>query len=92
MKNVLPNKGELAGVTLATCLILLIPLLAMPFTEEVRWGVGDFLVMGMLLLVAGCLIVTSTHAWKGARLVLPGILLILSFLIIWAELAVGLFS
>jgi hypothetical protein len=37
------------GVALATALILLVPLLAMQFTDEVAWGVFDFVVAGTLL-------------------------------------------
>ena len=37
------------GVALATAFILLVPLLAMQFTDEVAWGVFDFAVAGALL-------------------------------------------
>ncbi len=33
--------------------LLTIPLVAMQFTDEVRWSVGDFVVMGLLLLGLG---------------------------------------
>ena len=40
-----------------TCLgLLLIPFVAMQFTNEVAWTASDFLVMGMLLLSVGFLI------------------------------------
>jgi hypothetical protein len=37
----------------ATGLLLLLPLVAMQFTEEVDWGVGDFVIFGSLLVAAG---------------------------------------
>lgn len=36
-------------------LLLVLPLVAMQFTDEVRWGSGDFLLFGILLLGSGIL-------------------------------------
>jgi hypothetical protein len=41
------------GVARATALILLLPLLAMQFSDEVVWGPGDFVAAGVLLFSAG---------------------------------------
>lgn len=73
--------------------LLLIPLIAMQFTGEVNWTVFDFLVMGVLLLSAGFGIQYILKKQKGREK--KGIyilLLILAFLLIWAELAVGIFG
>ena len=35
--------------------LLMIPLIAMQFTDEVNWQVGDFLIMGTVLLSLGLL-------------------------------------
>jgi hypothetical protein len=43
-------------VALATALILLLPLVAMQFTDEVDWGVADFIVAGALLGGTGLLL------------------------------------
>lgn len=40
-------------ITLATTFILLLPLLAMQFTDEVAWDLADFAVAGALLFGAG---------------------------------------
>jgi hypothetical protein len=45
-----------ARVALATALILLVPLVAMQFTDEVDWGVADFAVAGALLGGTGLLL------------------------------------
>jgi hypothetical protein len=45
-----------ARVALATALILLVPLVAMQFTDEVDWGVADFAVAGALLGGTGFLL------------------------------------
>ena len=43
-------------VGLATALILLVPLVAMTFTDEVNWGPGDFVLAGILLGGSGLLL------------------------------------
>ena len=50
----------------AAGLLLLLPLVAMQFTEEVDWGVGDFVIFGSLLVAAGVtfeLVVRKTGDW-----------------------------
>lgn len=83
----------LCVVALVTALLLCIPFVAMRFTNEVRWTAGDFAVGAALLLSAGTAIVVGLHratsAWS-RRLVVAGVLLVL--MLVWAQLAVGLFS
>ncbi len=84
---------SLPFVALITTLILLVPLVAMQFTEEVQWSVSDFLVMGALLLGTGMILVRvlrqSAHiAYRAAM----GLAIGATFLMIWANLAVGLIS
>jgi hypothetical protein len=43
-------------VTLATALILMLPLVAMQITDEVAWGVADFVFAGALLAGTGLLL------------------------------------
>jgi hypothetical protein len=43
-------------VALATAFILLVPLVAMQFTDEVAWGVADFVFAGALLAGTGLLL------------------------------------
>jgi len=78
-------------VLLGTAAILLVPLLAMQFTQEVRWSGADFAVAAVLLLGAGFLLQWLLRTLAGrARLAALG-LLALAFAAIWAELAVGVF-
>ena len=74
-------------------MLLLIPFVAMQFTEEVQWNMADFVIMGTLLSVTG---ITCDLAWqkisgKYTRIFVC-ILVLLAFLLIWAELAVGVFG
>ncbi|MFY0643644.1 MAG: hypothetical protein JXR19_04190 [Bacteroidia bacterium] len=71
-------------------LLLLIPLIAMQFTDEVNWNLFDFVVAAVLLLVAAFVI---SLAWNKAKYRLLTIFaIILLFALLWAELAVGLFG
>ncbi|MBD7941114.1 hypothetical protein [Brevundimonas guildfordensis] len=76
----------------AVGMVLLTPLVAMQFTQEVGWGLEDFLFAGVLLVGAGLLLelVLWTVRAPWARLVLAG-LIGLAVLTIWAEAAVGIF-
>ncbi len=74
-------------------LLLALPALAMQFTREVDWTASDFLVMGALLTVLG-LGIEAVMRWLTnwpARLAAV-VVVVLMFLAIWAELAVGIFG
>ena len=78
---------------LATAALLSIPFIAMQFTAEVDWDLADFLIMGVLLFGTGTLIEVVLRKVKSIinRLIICGVVL-LAFLLIWAELAVGIFG
>jgi hypothetical protein len=73
--------------------LLLIPLLAMQFTNEVNWSVSDFVIMGGLLFGTGLLCELIMRKVKSVtnRMIICGAVLFVFFLI-WVELAVGLFN
>ena len=79
-------------VLLATLAILLVPAVAMRFTDEVNWGPGDFLAGGALLAGTGLAYVLAKRRIAGRPgRVLLGALLAFGLLLVWAELAVGIF-
>lgn len=87
-----PNK-RLNGILIAIPLLLLIPLIAMQFTEEVKWGLLDFIVMGILLTGVGLGFEFIMRKVKTTKLrIAISIALFLVFFLIWAELAVGIFG
>ncbi|PWK21015.1 hypothetical protein [Xanthomarina spongicola] len=92
MKIMTKNK-RLIIILLAIPLILLFPLIAMQFSSEVNWSLVDFLVMGILLLGFGFMleIVLRKVSKKKIRIALIAIIFI-AFLLIWAELSVGIFG
>jgi peptidoglycan/LPS O-acetylase OafA/YrhL len=79
-------------IALVTGLVLLIPLIAMQFTDEVDWGLGDFVVMGALLFGMGSLFVLAARKVREKYWPVVGIALALVLLYLWAELAVGIFT
>lgn len=84
---------RLTALLSAAAFLLLIPLIAMQFTDEVQWSLFDFVIMGVLLMGTGllCELVLRNVKKFGSRLILCGFILI-TFLLIWAELAVGIFG
>ena len=86
-------RSRLLGVALATALLLLVPAIAMQFTSEVAWGPGDFVVAAVLLFGAGALAVLALSRVQGRvrRAAVVGAIAG-GLALVWAELAVGLFS
>ena len=89
----LTQNKRLAGIVLTIAILLLIPFLAMQFTNEVNWSVSDFMVAGVLLRGTGLLCELVMRKVKNikTRLAICGVIL-LALLIIWIELAVGIFG
>ena len=82
----------LLGVALVTCLLLLVPAVAMHYTTEVSWGLSDFAAAAALVFAAGTLIVLGVRRFSTTiHCVSVVVLVALAFLLAWAELAVGLF-
>ena len=84
---------RLTSILLTIPLLLLIPFLAMRYTAEVNWTLADFVVAGFLLLVAGLLVelVLRKVTTRRNRILLC-LTIVLVFLLVWAELAVGIFG
>jgi hypothetical protein len=72
-------------------LLLLLPLVAMQFTDEVGWDVVDFAVFGAMLFVAGGTYelvarMTGDNAYRAAS----GVALATAFILVWLSLGVGI--
>ena len=78
---------------ISTVLLLLIPLIAMQFTNQVNWAPSDFIVAAILLLSTGFAIdfVIKKVLTKKYRITLSAIIVVM-LLLVWAELAVGIFG
>ena len=84
---------RLLFLSLAVIAILTIPLIVMQFNKDVRWTGLDFWVAGFLLsaTVLGIDLILRKIPNKNAR-VFSLLLVVIALLLIWAELAVGIFG
>lgn len=84
---------RLSGIMLFVVFLLLIPLIAMQFTDEVDWGLADFIIMGILLVGTGLICELIMRKVKNVDYRIGIIILLLAGLfLIWAELSVGIFG
>lgn len=86
------NKRLIIILSVATGL-LLIPLIAMQFSNEVDWKPLDFTIMGLLLFGTGllCELVLRKVTSITNRIIICAVILGV-FFVTWAELAVGIFG
>jgi peptidoglycan/LPS O-acetylase OafA/YrhL len=89
---ILKNK-RLTIILLTALLLLLMPLIAMQFASGVNWTLFDFIAAGVLLFGTGLLcelVLQKVKKTEYRIAICAGILILL--LIIWAELAIGIFG
>ncbi|MEY8848528.1 hypothetical protein AB9K26_06920 [Psychroserpens sp. XS_ASV72] len=72
--------------------MLLIPFIAMQFTEEVQWSLFDFIVAGILLFVFLFLGALFLQLKKPLLKYVAVLALVILFVLLWLELAVGIFG
>jgi len=89
---IIENK-RFIGIVLIIVFLLLTPLIAMQFTNEVNWNLADFVVAGVLLFGTSliCEVVMRKVKETNHRIILCAAILV-ALLLIWIELAVGLFG
>ena len=86
----MPNK-VIVRISIGTAFILLIPLIAMQFTDEVDWDLFDFAFMGTLLFGTGLTYELVTR--KASNVVYRvgvGVAVTAAFLLVWVNGAVGI--
>ena len=87
---IMQNKN-IIRIMLATAFILLLPLLAMQFTDEVVWDWADFAVGGALLFAAGLMYeLVARTIDKIVYRVAVGVAVVAALLLVWMNLAVGI--
>jgi hypothetical protein len=86
-----PVMKRLILIVFAAASILLVPLLAMQFTNEVAWDLADFAVAGVLLVGTGLMYEMSARKLSNVRYrAVVGVALAVALFLIWVELAVGI--
>jgi len=92
-KVLIRQNKRLIWILLTVGLLLLIPLIAMQFTDEVNWTLPDFIAAAVLLPGTGLLCEFVLKKVKKTKYRIAICLAILAaLLLIWAELAVGIFG
>ena len=95
MKNkltpILTHNKNILLIALAVALILLVPLIAMQFSDDVDWSIFDFAVAGGLLFGTGLAyeLLTRKSGISEYRAAL-GVALAGALLLVWINLAVGI--
>ena len=80
------------SIIITIVVLLLIPLIAMQFSNAINWGVLDFIIAATLLFGTGLFINLVKQKVSSKRLqVVIIVFILLALLLIWAELAVGVF-
>lgn len=85
--------NRIKAIILSVALILLIPFIAMQFSNEVNWSLFDFVLAGVLLMGTGFMIELSIRLIKNKNAQIAMIVAILfGLFLLWAEMAVGIFG
>ena len=91
---IIANQNKrLATILISALALLLIPLIGMTITHEINWKIFDFIVAGILLGGTGLaleFILRKIKTKRNRLLIISG--LFLALILIWTELAVGVFG
>ncbi len=80
-------------IGISVAILLLIPFIAMQFTKQVNWSGFDFILMGVLLASTGFVCEFLYRKINNPNIKIATIVgILILFLLIWIELAVGIFN
>jgi ABC-type cobalt transport system substrate-binding protein len=84
---------RLIAILMVVAVLLAIPLVAMQFTDNVKWSPSDFIAAGILLLGTGlaCEFVLQKVKKIPQRIAII-VAILAALVLIWLELAVGIFG
>lgn len=100
-KDIIMQNRVFGWLALATAVILSIPLMAMtfqwvkpnpsnPLDQGVNWGLGDFVIMGILIFGAGSLFISIARISPRKYRMLIAFAVLAALLLTWTHLAVGI--
>ncbi|WP_317043454.1 permease prefix domain 2-containing transporter [Nonlabens spongiae] len=91
--EIMNHNKRLVTILAVAVALLLIPLVAMNFSNEVNWSAFDFIVGGALLIGTGLVLEFILRKIKTLKYrIIIGLILFFVLFLIWAELAVGVFG
>lgn len=86
------RKRNILFIVISAVLILLIPFVAMQVSDRVNWSLGDFIIVFILLVGVGLVYELAVRRLRNKMIrYIVTTMTILVFLLIWVELAVGIF-
>jgi peptidoglycan/LPS O-acetylase OafA/YrhL len=85
------RRKSIVRIALITAAVLLIPAVAMHFTNQVNWTASDFIIAGILVFGTGLTFELASSRMPKHRTAIGAALAVI-FLWLWVELAVGLFT
>lgn len=89
--DIIRQNKDIASVFVVTAAILMVPLVAMRFSDEWDWGPFDFAIIGTLLAGTGLLVVLALRKIKNINYRVAAIAALLAALLLtWIHLAVGI--
>ncbi|AZI26199.1 hypothetical protein EA772_12915 [Pedobacter sp. G11] len=92
-QTLITSKQRITIILAVIVAILCVPLIAMQFTNEVKWTTEDFVAAGILLLSTGLAIELVIRNIKtGTSRTITLIIILIALFLIWAEMAVGIFG
>lgn len=79
-------------IVLGSAAILLVPLIAMRFSDQVKWDLNDFAFAFVFFVTLGLILEQGVRRLSSKTLRWTvGTAVVLFFMAVWAELAVGIF-
>ncbi len=87
------NKYRFLKLIIAAIVFLSIPFIAMKFSKEINWSVKDFACAAIMLFILAVVIEFTLRIFRTTKQRLIALVfLAIVFIIIWIELAVGIFN
>lgn len=101
--NIIMQNKIFSQIAIGTLFLLIIPLLLMIFKiplhdpgsgfETINWSLSDFIIIGFLIFsLSNIFVLIARKIQKKSQRIILAIILLLAFLWLWAELAVGIFT
>jgi hypothetical protein len=88
-----PSSKNLIRIVLVTAALLMVPLVAMQFTNEVTWTILDFAAAGFLLIGTGLMLeLARKRLGNLTQRRIAYVAILFALLFVWAQLAVGIFG
>ena len=75
-----------------TLILLTIPFLSNIYINDFNWSMVDFIIMGVLIFSCISFISFIKKKFSGIKETLAIIIVVLVFILLWTELAVGIFG